>query len=133
MRQNSLATKDFNLRHVKEFGRKIKFIFPQFTFVITRPKRCRKPLQTLIDGNLGNVSAGISISIIAHPMQTVVRPNLVSRAISPFKMAGGGDGPVDEVVVRPSFFSVYHRSITANFRVKIKRSTTQRLYIYEVS
>ena len=104
MRQNPLATKEFNLRQVKEFGRKIKFTFCQFTFVITRPKRCRKPLQTLIDGNLGKVSAGISISIIAHPMQKVVRPTLVPRAISAFKMAGGGDGPGDEVLVRSSFF-----------------------------
>ena len=26
--------------------------YPQFTFVTVRPKRCRKPLQTLINGNL---------------------------------------------------------------------------------
>ena len=99
-------TKPFGYKRVqlKEFGRKIKCFFRQFTFVITRPKRCRKPLQTMIDGNLGNVTAGVSISIIAHPMQTVVRPNLVPRAISAFKMAGGGEGPGDEVVLIPSFF-----------------------------
>ena len=67
MRQNPLAAKEFNLRPViRSFGRGVKFSFRQFTSVITRPKRWRKPLQPLIDGNLGNVSAGVSISIIAY-------------------------------------------------------------------
>ncbi len=51
---------------LRRFGRGIKFIYRQFTLVIARPKRCRKPLQTLIDGNLGNVSAGVLISEVAY-------------------------------------------------------------------
>ena len=44
----------------------MKFIYRQFFIVITHPKRCRKPLQTLIDGNLGNVSASVLITDDAY-------------------------------------------------------------------
>ena len=58
VRQNPLATKAFNLHLLallRRFGRGIKFIYCQFTFMITRPKCFQKPLQTLVDGNLRNI------------------------------------------------------------------------------
>ena len=42
MRRNPEATKELTCALLRSFGRGIKFIFRQFTFMITRPKRWRK-------------------------------------------------------------------------------------------
>ena len=46
VRRNPEATKELTCALLRRFARGIKFIFRQFTLVITRPKRSRKPFQT---------------------------------------------------------------------------------------
>ena len=77
VRQKPLATKGFNLHLLRSFGRGIKFIYCQFTFVDHSPETLSKTLQTLIDGNLGNVSAGSTL--FAVPNHTLDRGKWMLR------------------------------------------------------
>ena len=60
MRRNPEAIKELTCALLRRFARGIKFIFRQFTLVITRPKRSRKPFQTSAQRSIRQ-AVGISL------------------------------------------------------------------------
>ena len=87
MRQNPFATKELKLHPVKEFGprNKIYFLPVRFRDHSQKVPKCwQEPLQTLIDGNLGNISTGVQF----RSMQMLVKGILNSKIIHQDKTKG---------------------------------------------